>query len=365
MTFRAHDWRSFDNPQQVGRWDALASHASEPNPFFESWYLLPSFRAFRPRGARLLAFEVDGQLAGLIPLARTADYYDRTVPHMRGWRHANSFLGAPLVARELEPEFWQALLGWADAHCGSAAFLHLGPMPMEGTLVNSLRHALRRQQRPAALVRTEERALLQSDLSPEAYLEASLSTKKRKELRRQHRRLGEEGKLGVERVSNGEGVQRWAEQFLSLEMRGWKGEAGSALACAPETEQLFRMALDGAAQRGQLERLAVTLDGRPIAMLANFLSGRGAFAFKTAFDEDFARFSPGVLLQRENLALLDRAGTDWCDSCAATDHPMIDHFWRERRTVGHLNIAIGGPVRRGIFQILARLETGQAADFAR
>ena len=36
------------------------------------------------------------------------------------------------------------------------------------------------------------------------------------------------------------------------------------------------------------------------------LTPPGAFSYKTAFDERYARFSPGVLLQRENLAMLER-----------------------------------------------------------
>ena len=77
------------------------------------------------------------------------------------------------------------------------------------------------------------------------------------------------------------------------------------------------LALMGAALRWRLERLAIRLDGKPLAMLATFLCSPGAFSFKTAFDESFARFSPGVLLQRENLELLARADIDWVDSCAA------------------------------------------------
>ena len=93
-------------------------------------------------------------------------------------------------------------------------------------------------------------------------------------------------------------------------------------------------------------------------MLATFLCPPGAFSFKTAFDERYARFSPGVLLQRENLELLARPDIVWTDSCAAMDHPMIDHFWRERRTVARHSIAIGGKVRRLVFRTLAARETG-------
>jgi hypothetical protein len=122
---------------------------------------------------------------------------------------------------------------------------------------------------------------------------------------------------------------------------------------------MFREALSGASARGRLERLTLSLDGEPIAMLANFVTPPGAFSFKTAFDERYARYSPGVLLQRENLALLDRAGIEWCDSCASADHPMIDHIWRERRQIGRLSIAIGGALRRALFGQLVRAELGR------
>ena len=79
-------------------------------------------------------------------------------------------------------------------------------------------------------------------------------------------------------------------------------------------------------------------------------------AIKTAFDERFARFSPGVLLQRENLAILERPDIAWTDSCAAADHPMIDHIWRERRAIARLSIAIGGPLRRMLFACLVAAE---------
>ncbi len=116
----------------------------------------------------------------------------------------------------------------------------------------------------------------------------------------------------------------------------------------------------GAAAQGVLERLALTLDGRPIAMLANFHTPPGAFSYKTAFDESFARFSPGVLLQCENLLILDRPEIAWTDSCASADHPMIDHIWRERRVVGRLSIAIGGKLRRAVFKRLLKVELGRS-----
>ena len=343
-------------------WDALAQWASEPNPFFESWYLLPSLENLDPQGrVRLLVLEADGQLAGLMPVKQELDYYGHPLPHLRNWAHANCFLGAPLVARGFERMFWRELLAWADRRAGLSLFLHLAHLPSQGALWEALVAESAAAGRPAATVMREKRAMLASDLSPEDYLEASLSTKKRKELRRQQRRLSDEGELVVERQRDDTGLIGWTEEFLTLEAKGWKGSNGSALASDAATKDIFRRALQGAARRGKLDRLAMRLGNRPVAMLASFVSRPGAFSYKTAFDEDYARFSPGVLLQRENLAILERGSIDWVDSCAAEDHPMIDHIWRERRTIARCSIGIGGPLRRAAFRTIAARETGRAA----
>ena len=346
-----------DLEADIAAWDRLASVASEPNPFFESWYLLPSLRHLPDTGnVQILRFEQDGVLAGLLPITRSPRYYRWPVPNISSWLHENCFCGVPLVARGAEVAFWQAVLGWADRHPGSALFLHLRGMVLGGPLHAALQAAADCQTRQISIVHREGRAMLASSLSPQAYLDAAMSGKKRKELRRQAKRLEDLGQVRFLRTSEPDGIAQWCERFLVLEKAGWKGKAGSALSCSPATAALFRDALTGAATRGRLERLTLELDGRPIAMLATFLTAPGAYSYKTAFDEDFARFSPGVLLQRENLAVLDRPEIAWTDSCAAADHPMIDHIWRERRAIGRLSIAIGGLARRAMFHQFVRAE---------
>ena len=141
-----------------------------------------------------------------------------------------------------------------------------------------------------------------------------------------------------------------------MERTGWKGTENSALACDPRTEALFRESLTGAAQAGRLQRLAYHLDGKPVVMLATFVTPPHAFSFKTAYDEELARFSPGVLLQLENLALLDREDIALTDSCAAPDHPMIDQIWRDRREIVKVSIPIGGRLGRWVGTALTTFE---------
>jgi hypothetical protein len=351
-------WRALQAETEA--WDELAIRAAEPNPFFESWHLMPSLRHLPDTdGVAILRFEQGGRLAGLLPVVRAARYYRWPVPQISSWLHANCFCGVPLVEKGSEAPFWRAVLQWADREPGTALFMHLRGIVLGGPLHTALEEVTAGQRRTMGLVHREARAMLASELTPESYLETSLSAKKRKELRRQANRLADEGKVTFERAAGADGIDQWCDRFLTLEAAGWKGRAGSALACSAATERMFRESLEGAARRGRLERLTLTLSGRPLAMLATFLTPPGAFSYKTAFDEGYARFSPGVLLQRENLAVLGREDIAWSDSCASADHPMIDHFWRERRHIGRLSIAIGGNLRRSAFRQFVRAETAR------
>ncbi len=341
-------------------WADLVASVSEPNPFFEPWYLMPSLRDLdRGRRVRIAAYYRSGMLCALFPLNKSTAYYGYPLPHHAVWQHPNMFSGVPLVRHGHELGFWRTLLATLDEDPGGALFLHLPQLNETGPLNRALETVLASQDRPAGVVQRSERALLQSDLSPDAYFETSLSTKKRKELRRQERRLGEEGELSFDRHSDSTELDRWIGEFLALEASGWKGSEGSALASDAATARLFDHALRGAAGAGRLERLTLRLDGKPIAMLANFLTPPGAYSFKTAFHESYSRFSPGVLLQQRNLELLASEQLDWCDSCAAEGHPMIEHIWREKRAIVSHNIAIGGSLRRRLFEPILRAEMNE------
>ena len=347
-----------EDPAFITGWERLAARAAEPNPFFEPWYLLPSLRQWETAERVVTkAWFHQGRLAGLLPVVRNAGYYGHAVTHARGWLHPNAFCGVPLIAAGQEDAFWQALLAHFDRSARRALLLHFPLLPAEGPVNAALDRVLAARGRAHYSVTEEHRALLRGERSAATYLEAAMSAKKRKELRRQHNRLAEEGALAFERLTDDAGLAEWTAEFLALEAAGWKGEAGSALACAPETRGLFAESLAGAAADGKLERLALRLDGRAIAMLVNFITPPGAYSYKTAFDEAYARFSPGMLLQLENLALLERPGVQWADSCAVEGHPMIERLWRDKRRMVSRNIAIGGMARRAAFRLLMAYET--------
>lgn len=347
------------SPELAAAWDQLAAEASEPNPFAERWCLQSALHLLDPeRHARLVMVRdgSDGPVIGIMPIAAAPHYGRLPLRHVTGWAHPNHFLGLPLVRAGFERLFWSILLSWCDAAPWARTLLHVPRLTEDGPLHRALVDVARVRGGEAEIVHREERALLASDLSPAEYWDTAVRAKKRKEHRRQANRLAEQGAMRFRRWGAGEAIEPWIDSFLDLEARGWKGRAGSALASHGDTEAWFRAIIAGAAEAGRLDMRALDLDERPLAMLINFRAPPGGFSFKTAFDEEYARFSPGVLLQQENLDLLDDPAIAWVDSCAAPGHPMIDSVWRERRALVWVNAALSSPADRLRFAMLARIE---------
>lgn len=355
--FCAPRWADIRNGGLDDAWDALARCAVTPNPFFERWFLAPSLDQFDPDGRVRIAMLVDkGRLVALMPVCSSAQYHGRRLPHLAGWRHHNLFCGEPLIAPGHAERFWSALLDWCDTHERASLFAHWPALPTDGASLPALRAVCGQTARTMRVVASQQRAALLRGATPDEHLQRCLERKRRKELGRKRRRLEELGELRFTRHQDGANLDAWVDDFLALELAGWKGTQGSALASAPETTALFRASLAGAARDNRLERLAFHLDGRPIAMLCNFIAPPLSFAFKTTYDESLAKLSPGVLLQVENLALLERGDIALSDSCAAPGHPMIDHIWLDRREIVKVSVAIGGMVRRTIGAALTAIE---------
>ena len=337
-------------------WQKLARNASEPNIFYEHWMLGPALRHF-PIHSELSLFLLwagapgKSDLLGLLPVGPCWVLGRWPVPFIQNWGHHNSFLGTPLVRSGFEHQFWAALLNAMDA-TDWPGFLHISGLTIGGPLDKAMRAVCARQERRSDLVHSVARAFLESDLDADSYYARTVRSKKRKELRRLAKRLSELGEVQYSCHRDDEGLTQWIDEFLMLERESWKGQEGSALDCADDTRNFFREALAGAAACGQLERHDLRLDGKPLAMLVNFRSQPGSFSFKTAFDDAYSRFSPGVLLQLENLKILEQPDIDWMDSCAEQGHPMIDSLWSGRRHIGRFSIELKGISRIAMFRTL-------------
>lgn len=342
---------------QALRWAELAADAAEPNCFYAPEMLLPALQHLAGHDeVRLVEIEEQGQLIGLVPLAVQPRHGRLPVANIANWMHHHCFFGAPLIRRGHEHAAWAGFLAQCDAASWAPAFLHLRGLDAAGANAAALEAVCAAQARPVRELLRYDRALLRSPLDADSYWEENVRPKKRKELRRLQKRLAELGELKARSLTTAGELSAWCDAFLDLEASGWKGREGTALRCSASDTAFFRAAAEGAFAAGLLNMLRLDLDGRAIAMLVNFHHGAGAFSFKIAIDEALGRFSPGVLIEIENLrAVQGDAAIAWMDSCAAADHPMIDSLWAERRSIVQYRVCLRG---RGVRR------TGRAIAFA-
>jgi len=347
----------------VTAWRTLARHAAEPNCFVEPWFLLPSLTHLA-EGAdiRIAAVESSRGLIALMPVHLHGRYARMPVSHVQNWVHGQSFLGTPLIRAGHETEAAAALIGLFDRSDWSGAFLHLTGIVEGGPVHRGFAAAAAARGRPCDVVHRYERAFLESDLDADAYVEAAIRGKKRKEFRRLANRLGELGRVEYRALGPADATEEWCAAFLTLEASGWKGSDGAAFANGQSSRRFFEDIVAGAADAQALDMLRLDLDGRAIAMLVNFVTPPGSFSYKIAYDEEYGRFSPGVLIELENIGRV--LGSDrlrWMDSCAVADHPMIDRLWTERRPIVRLTLPLGGTSRRLRFTFCRAAERASAA----
>jgi len=346
----------------------LAADCAEPNVFYAPALLEPALATLDPEGVVHIidAHDERGGLIGRLPVVRGDRHGRFPIRHSANWLHRHCFYGAPLIRRGVEELAWSRLLAGLERLPWSGPFLHLRAVDADGPAVAALIRLCRREGRRCEQIDRYERAMLRSRLDAEAYWTANVRAKKRKELRRLQYRLAELGELRREALSDPATLDAWLDAFLALEAKGWKGEQGTALGNRAEDSAFLRAACARAMAAGQLDMLRIDCGGTPIAMLVNFVSAQGGFSFKIAIDPDHARYSPGVLIEQDNLArVLDAHVAPWMDSCAAPDHPMIDSLWGERRTIAQYRIALrkpglGGMAGRAALPAMRLVETGYA-----
>jgi CelD/BcsL family acetyltransferase involved in cellulose biosynthesis len=346
-------------PDLVDEWRALTEDAVESNVFYKPSLLIPALDAFAEKDVAVAVVrDASRRLIGLAPVAPLKGYSRLPVRYMATWRHMHCFFAAPIVRRGAEAAFFTALFGAADRR---GAFLRLSHLAADGPLYAAAIAAAQADGRLVAPSGRYARAILFGGYQTEAHLERALSGKRRKEFRRLRARLSEIGPVGFERLADPAALSQWTEEFFAVEAAGWKGEAGTALALDPASSRFLREALARAMAIGALHFCRLRVGEKTIAMGINFIGreglGESAYAFKIAFDESFARFSPGVMLEIEMMKDFEsREGLLFIDSCAQANHPMIDRLWTDRRVIEALNFSRKDLVGKAIFRLLTGLE---------
>jgi len=340
----------------VSAWEDLAANALEPNPFYEPWMLLPALGSLAAsRDLRVvLILSVDlgePKLCGVFPLERTGKYKGLPVPVFTLWRHIYCPLCTPLIRNGCARECLESFLEWLATEHGGP-LMEFPTISGDGQFQKHLRDVLAKRQSLSFITEAHERALFRPMESADVYVRAAISTKHRQDIRRKQNRLSETGRIEFDALEPDGDIDQWIEEFLRLEANSWKGKQGGAFACVEANRNFFVEIVSEGFGRGRLVMSAIRKDGEPLALRLSITAGRGAFAFKIAYDEDHARFSPGILLEIDNIRSLHaRPDIEWMDSCAAPVH-FINRLWLERRSIQSVLVATGGMPAQLIIRLL-------------
>jgi CelD/BcsL family acetyltransferase involved in cellulose biosynthesis len=345
------EWRPLTSLDTViDAWTDLTRRAADPNVFYEPAFALNAASVFGRGVGVILVWNSDGNLTGLFPLRHTY----RPLPTLMGWTHPFAPLGAPLVDRDvLEPTI-TAVLDYVAAEPQLPKRILLPFMPTDGLVTKALDAAVAARDGRVAVFGAHQRPLLKCSADAHSLDKHQGGARRRKSFRKR-RDLAENADLSSEIDSSPDVVARIFADFLTLETSGWKGRAGTAIAQHPDIERFVAGAVLGLAGQGKVIAGRLIRDGAAIAAMLILRSANGAWGWKVTYDENFAHYSPGMLLFADvTERLITDPGVDWGDSCAAPERSAYGRYWRERLALADRLIAV---TPRASFGLACHLET--------
>jgi CelD/BcsL family acetyltransferase involved in cellulose biosynthesis len=303
------------------RWAELEHDALEPNPFFAPQMVLPAARHLvGGRRAFLLIAEQGGELRFLLPVAAGSARQRVPAPGIRAWMHDYCFLSTPLLSPADDPDrVWAAVLDHLR-RVSRTSLLVMPLQPTEGPVAAALRRSGLRAGPGVRWGPSACRGFLRRRPEP-TYARERISGKQLTNLARRRRQLGRTLGTAVTTLDRAAtDVDGAVEQFLELEAKGWKGRAGTALSRRPGHDRFFREVTRGFADEGRVMFLSLEAGPTVLAQNTALVAGEGLFGFKRAYDEAFARWSPGVLLDLDVIDWFhERPSLAWLDTCSAPE----------------------------------------------
>lgn len=148
------------------------------------------------------------------------------------------------------------------------------------------------------------------------------------EWRRKMRKLGREGSVEVKRLDPGMSPHDLVDEFVDVESRSWKEEAGTSIS-GRGTGEFYHELAESLTRAGMFRPFWIELDHRMIGFLLGAVHGGIYYALKTSFDEDFGKLSPGV-------TLFDRAISDaFSEGLDRFDFIGQRARWKDEWATGH------------------------------
>jgi CelD/BcsL family acetyltransferase involved in cellulose biosynthesis len=322
-------------------WTDLLGRAASPNVFMDP-ALVCVAAGIEPnaRHRALLAWKtVDGRerLVGVLSFAvRRPPHSILPMQTLVVPAYAHGHLATPVIDRNHLDETLDALLDCIAADRELPKIISFEALGAGEPTSDALVSVLTARGAAPCMFDRVRRPRLASALDGKAYLENALSSSTRKKLRQHRRKLSEKGALTSTVATEPAAVRQAIDEFLAIELSGWKGRQGTALASDEGNAAFMRGAMVTLAAHGNAAVHSIYLDGKPISMQLILRAGDAAFTWKTTYDEAFHDFSPGMLLLEDyTTAFLADKSIAFVDSCSFDDTGFMS-VWQERQETADL-----------------------------
>ncbi len=360
-----------DSPAEMGAHIAalenLLKEPLEANVFYEPWMLLPAAKYLGGSNLRFAMVYADASgrqeqnvLCGFFPLEERSHYCGVPIPSFRLWKHEYCFLSTPLLRASRADDALEGFCQWLSSQ--ETRICEFGYVSSDGPFFDCFDRCLRKRNLQKFTSGCLQRPILVRPKDANEYLRTGAFASNLKSVMRRLSRLAEKERVSFAPLESENELDSWIRDFLALEASGWKGQRGTAMACREDHRRFFESIVTEAFRRKQLYLTRFAVGDRSISSTCAFRSGRVLFSFKSAFDEAYAHYSPGVLLELSNLrCFAAQQEVDWADSCTAPDHPLLGRLWKERRSLATIAFSVESAPGRALLSLLPSVRTGYHA----
>jgi CelD/BcsL family acetyltransferase involved in cellulose biosynthesis len=350
--------------REAAAWDDLSARAGDAHPFFGR-HVMQAHLASGLASSDLRVVVVRGpeRLEAVLPFRRSYDIcgLGRSVllPFVSPFITAS----APLVAEGPDrPAILAALVEGLAAASGGRVW-RWPLLSVEAAPGQDLLAAMAEAGWDLGEVARFARPVLDRRADHAAFLAGHPHPSRLKDLRRRQRRLAEGGVVSLETVTQGPALARAVEIFLDVEAAGWKGTAGSAMACRTAHAAFARAVFRAEGGPVGIRADILSRDGTTLAVSLALVAGGTAYLLKTAYDETARAFAPGLVLEAEIVRALHADGFAERLDSATLAGSALESLYRERDTVAEVIAVPDGA--RGLIGLERRLRLARFEETAR
>ncbi len=325
------------------QWESLTDQAIEKNIFLFPWFISASLPLLENKNPQITTIYSDDMLIGLFIVAKDVGYVKLPLRFYRTALHPDQFLATPLVREGFSDQFAIGLCKWLDTSSRDISMKLFPLLSADSPIHASLKRICQFQDRPLITIDTFSRAAIIPRAHSEEMVLDAIGKSRRKNLRRTAKKLSELGTVKIERMQDTDNIDEWIDEFLQLEHSGWKGKNQSSFLARSEDTEFFVNLAHSAFANNAMNFFRLTLDGRAIAYTFDLLGKPYGYGTKSAYDEAYRAYTPGILLIYESLKYyLTREEFDIIDSCTAPDNMMLNDLWPDRREITSLALLRSG-----------------------